>query len=63
MQAVQHVVHEVKDVHDKEEVGHARREVIEAGFRCRASAKDEKKLVQSKSEVSTERCDKRKEKS
>ena len=63
MQAVQHVVHEVEDVHDKEEVGHARREVIEAGFRRRASAKDEKKLVQSKSEVLTERCDKRKEKS
>ena len=62
MQAVQHVAHEVKDVHDKE-VGHARREVIEAGFRRRASTKDEKKLVQSKSEVSTERCDKRKEKS
>ena len=63
MQAVQHVAHEVKDVHDKEEVGHARHEVIEAGFRRRASSKDEKKLVQSKSEVSTERCDERKEKS
>ena len=48
MQAVQHVAHEVKDVHDKEEVGHARREVMEAGFRRRASTKDEKKLVQSK---------------
>ena len=63
MQAVQHVAHEVKDVRDKEEVGHARREVIEAGFRRRASTEDEKKLVQSESEVSTERCDKRKEKS
>ena len=63
MQAVQHVAHEVKDVRDKKEVGHARREVTEAGFRRRASTKDEKKLVQGKSEVSTERCDKRKEKS
>ena len=63
MQAVQHVAHEVKDVRDKEEVGHARREVIEAGFRRRASTKDEKKLVQSKSEALSERCDKRKEKS
>ena len=34
-------VHEVKDVRDKEEVGHARREVREAEFRRRASAKDE----------------------
>ena len=63
MQAVQHVVHEVKDVLDKEEVGHARREAIEAGFRRKASARNGKKLVQSKSEVSTERCDKGKEKS
>ena len=63
MQAVQHVAHEVKDVRDKEEAGHARREVKEAGFRHRASMKDGKKLVQSKSEASTERCDKRKEKS
>ena len=55
MQAVQHVAHEVKDVHDKEEVGHARCEVIETGFRRRASTKDKKKLVQSKGEASTER--------
>ena len=45
-QAVQHVVHEVKDVRDKREVSHARREVKEAGFRRRASSKDGKKLVQ-----------------
>ena len=63
MQAVQHVAHEVKDVRDKEEVSHARREAIEAGFRCRVSSKDEKKSVQSKDEMSIERCDKRKEKS
>ena len=63
MQAVQHVVHEVKDVRDKREVSHARREVIEAGFRRRASAKDGKKLVQGRDEASDERCDKRKERS
>ena len=63
MRAVQHVVHEVKDVRDKGEVSHARREVIEAEFRRRASAKDEKKLVQSRGEASDERCDKRKERS
>ena len=63
MQAVQHVAHGVKDVRDKEEVSHARREVIEAGFRRRASTKDGKKLVQSKGEASDERCDKRKERS
>ena len=61
--AVQHVVHEVKDVRDKREVSHARREEIEAGFRRRASTKDEEKLVQNRSEASGERCDKRKEKS
>ena len=60
---MQHVAREVKDVRGKEEAGHARREVIEAGFRRMASTKDEKKLVQGKSEASTERCDKRKEKS
>ena len=63
MQAVQHVAHEVKDVRDKGEVSHARREVKEAGFRRRASTKDRKKLVQSRGEASDERCDKRKEKS
>ena len=63
MQAVQYVAHEVKDVRDKEAIGHAQREVTEAGFRRRASSEDEKKLVQGKSEASTERCDKRKEKS
>ena len=63
MQAVQHVAHEVRDVHDKKEVGQARREVMEAGFRRRASTKDEKKLVQNRGEASGERCDKRKEKS
>ena len=51
MQAVRHVAHEVKDVRDKEEVSHARHEVIDAGFRRRASAKDEKKLVQNKDEA------------
>ena len=60
---MQRAAHEVKDVHGKEEVGHARREVIEAGFRRRASTEDEEKLIQSKSEASTERCSKRKEKS
>ena len=63
MQAVQHVAHEVKDVRDKGEISHARREVKEAGFRHRASSKDGKKLVQSRGEASDERCDKRKEKS
>ena len=63
MQAVQHVAHEVKDVRDKGKVSHARREVIEAGFRRWASTKDGKKLVQSRGEASDERCDKRKEKS
>ena len=60
---MQHVAREVKDVRDKEEAGHARREVIEAGFRRRASAKDGKKLVQGRDEASDERCDKRKERS
>ena len=63
MQAVQHVAHGVKDVRDKGEVSHARREVIEAVFRRRASAKDGKKLVQSRGEASDEQCDKRKERS
>ena len=53
----------MKDVRDKGEVSHARREVIEAGFRRRASTEDGKKLVQSRSEASDERCNKRKEKS
>ena len=61
--AVQHVVHEIKDVRDKQEMSHARREEMEAGFRRRASAEDEKKLVQNKSEASGERCDRRKDKS
>ena len=60
---MQHVAREVKDVRDKEEVSHARREVIEAEFRRRASMEDEKKAVQNRDEASDERCDKRKEKS
>ena len=60
---MQHVAHEVKDVRDTGEVSHAQREVIEAGFRRRASTKDGKKLVQSRGEASDERCDKIKEKS
>ena len=35
-------------------------EVIEAGFRHRASAEDDEKLVQNRSETSDERCEKRK---
>ena len=53
----------MKDVRDQQEMSHARREEIEAGFRRRASAEDEKKSVQNKSEVSDERCDERKDES
>ena len=52
-----------RDVRERKEVSHARRKVIEAGFRRKASTEDEEKLVQNKDEALDERCDKRKEKS
>ena len=48
---------------EKGKASHARREVREARFRCKASSKDGEKLVQHESEWSDEQCKKRKERS
>ena len=52
-----------KDVHERKEVSHVRREVIEAECRRKVSTEDDEKLVQNRGEVLDERCDKRKEES